>query len=163
MAFYLGVKCLECVFVFSFSDATTTRPLPATTQTVQPNATTNTRIGIWLSATVSITYLQHGGEFTLNGVLLSIGLVPFAFKPHYKSRFGICLSRVQGGLINMCFELFDKNSSKVAQQPVLLLLKDMFWESWKVTIASLVISKASEQWYKFWEAMLKATCKLYIH
>lgn len=151
------------VFFFSFSDATTTRPLPVTAQTIQPNATTNTRIRIWLSATVSITYLQHGSEFTLNGVLLSIGLVPFAFKPHYKTRFGICLSRVQGGLINMYFELFDKNSSKVAQQPVLLLLKDMFWESWKLTIASLVISKATEQCYKFWEAMLKARCKLYIH
>ena len=74
-------------------------------------------------------YLQHGSEFTLNGVLLSIGLVPLAFKPPYKTRFGICLSRVQGGLINMCFESFDKNSSKVAPQPVLLLLKDMFWES----------------------------------
>lgn len=151
------------MFFFSFSDATTTRPLPVTAQTIQPNATTNTRIRIWLSATVSITYLQHGSEFTLNGVLLSIGLVPFAFKPPYKTRFGICLFGVQGGLINMCFELFDKSSSKVAQQPVLLLLKDMFWESWKVTIASLVISKATEQCYKFWEAMLKATCKLYIH
>ena len=32
-----------------------------------------------------------------------------------------------------------------------------------MTIASLVISKATEQCYKFWEAMLKATCKLYIH